>query len=64
MTENDFTPIFIILGCTAFLGFVLGLTTGTSTARGETEEKTIVYCIEQPKDCKIKYDYYKLENQK
>ena len=64
MTDDDFTPIFILLGCTAVLFFVLGLTTGTSSARRETEEQTIVYCIERPSACKTKYDYYKLEARK
>jgi hypothetical protein len=65
MTDNDyFTPILIVLGCTAVMFFVLGLTTGTSTARRETEEQTVVYCVEKPSACKTKYDYYKLENQK
>ena len=39
-------------------------TSGTLSARKETEEKTIVYCMEQPSACKTKYDYYKLENKK
>ena len=67
MNESDtdyLTPILIILGCTALMFFVLGLTTGTSTARRETEEQTVVYCVEQPSACKVKYDYYKLENKK
>ena len=64
MSEEDYTPILIALGCGAVLVFVLGLTIGTVNARGETEEKTIGYCIEQPSACKVKYDYYKLENQK
>ena len=64
ITEEDFTPILIFIGCTAVLFFVLGLNIGTVTARGETEEQTVVYCVEQPTACKTKYDYYKLENQK
>jgi hypothetical protein len=64
MIEEDFTPILILVGCTAVLFLVIGLTTGTVTARGETEEQTVVYCVEKPADCKTKYDYYKLENQK
>lgn len=62
--EEDFTPSIILLGCTAFMCLVLGLVIGTTTARQETEEHTIVYCVEQPKDCKIKYDFYKLQEAK
>ncbi len=43
---------------------IYSYTSGTSSARKETEEKTIVYCMEQPSACKTKYDYYKLENKK
>ena len=64
MTDDDFKPILILLGCTAFLFLVLGLAIGTSSARRETEEQTVVYCIEQPSACKTKYDYYKLEERK
>lgn len=64
MSQEDFTPIFALLGCTAVFCFVLGLTTGTIAARGETEERTVVYCMEQPSACKVKYDYYKLEARK
>jgi hypothetical protein len=64
MTDEDFKPFFIIVGCTAVLFFLLGFTAGTSSARGEAEEQTVVYCMEQPSACKTKYDYYKLENSK
>lgn len=64
MTDDDPTPIFIFFGCTAVLLLALGLTIGTSSARRETEEQTVVYCIEQPSACKTKYDYYKLEERK
>lgn len=64
MTNDDFTPIFIVTSCCLVLGFAMGAVVGTISARGETEEKTIVYCMEQPSACKVKYDYYKLENQK
>jgi hypothetical protein len=64
MTNDDFTPIFIVTSCCLVLGFAMGAVVGTISARGETEEKTIVYCIEQPSACKVKYDYYKLEARK
>ena len=64
MTDDSYTPLSILLGGTAVLFFVLGLNIGTVTARGETEEQTVVYCIEQPTACKTKYNYFKLENQK
>jgi hypothetical protein len=64
MTDEDFKLFFISVGCTAVLFFFLGLVAGTSSARGEAEEQTVVYCMEQPADCKTKYDYYKLENSK
>lgn len=64
MTDEDFTPILIMVGCTAALFFFLGIAIGSSSERRETEEQTVVYCIEQPSACKTKYDYYKLEAQK
>jgi hypothetical protein len=38
----------------------LGFMAGEQTA----EEKTIVYCMEQPSACKVKYDFYKFEEVK
>jgi hypothetical protein len=44
-----------------FLGFNIGGHNGMSVGKNEG----IVYCMEQPKECKIQYDYLKLqENQK
>jgi hypothetical protein len=64
MSDDDFTPILILLSCTALIFLVLGFTTGTVTARQETEEKTVVYCIEKPANCKVKYEFYKLQEEK
>ena len=64
MTDDNFAPIFAVTLSCLVLGFLPGLLLGTVTARQKTEEKTVVYCMEQPKDCKVKYDYYKLENAK
>jgi hypothetical protein len=64
LDENDYATLF--LAVSAFVG-IMCLTSyihGTVSARRETEEKTIVYCMEQPSACKTKYDYYKLENKK
>jgi len=64
MSDDNYTPILGLVFCTAVLCFVYGHINGTVTARGETEEQTVVYCVEQPNACKTKYDFYKLENQK
>lgn len=60
MTNDDGTSV-IIAFCFIVIAFVPGFLFGTLTSRGETEQKTIVYCIEQPSACKVKYDYYQLE---
>jgi|AACY02.1.fsa_nt_gi hypothetical protein len=61
MTDDNLTPTLGIILSGIVIGFFPGLLLGTVTARQETEEKVIVYCMEQPKGCKVKYDYYKLE---
>ena len=60
MTNDDSISV-IIAFCFIVIAFVPGFLFGTLTSRGETEQKTIVYCIEQTSACKVKYDYYKLE---
>lgn len=62
MTDNYWTaPVFLLflcaLGASSYaIGFNNGEHFGTNQG--------IVYCIEKQKECKIKYDYLKLENQK
>jgi hypothetical protein len=52
--------LFLIL-VPALLIFVAGSLLGYDNGKNTT----IKYCIEQPKECKIQYDYLKLqENQK
>ena len=64
MIDDDFIPFFVTLLSGITIGLFLGLVVATVTERGATEKKTVVYCVEQPSACKVKYDYYKLENQK
>jgi hypothetical protein len=64
LNEKDYASLFLVTF--VFVGFMCltSYISGTVSARKETEEKTIVYCMEQPSACKTKYDYYKLENKK
>ena len=53
--------LLIATGMCYLIGFGVGVDTGLEKGKNEG----IVYCMEQPKECKIKYDYLKLqENQK
>lgn len=57
----------IILAVIATIGtmFLLGSTIGYDYGVDEGKNQGIVYCMEKQKECKIKYDYLKLqENQK
>ena len=61
MNDNDdFFPFLIIFLLVAGLSFMFGFNTGETS----TKRETISYCVEKPADCKIKYDFYKLENKK
>jgi hypothetical protein len=54
----------------AFLGvvgvmFLLGSWFGFDDGKDKGKNEGIVYCVEKPKECKISYEYIKLqENQK
>ena len=48
--------LLFVSGALYVIGFNMGEQSGTNQG--------IVYCIEKQKECKIKYDYLKLENQK
>jgi len=62
MTNDEFLPfVMVIATCSLVFGMsYLGFMAGEQTA----EEKTIVYCMEQPSACKVKYDFYKFEEVK
>ena len=64
MLSNEERLYLFLVGIFIGLMCLYSYTRGTLSARKETEEKTIVYCMEQPSACKTKYDYYKLENKK
>ena len=65
---NDDFPIgalcFGILATVA-VAFLLGSRFGFDDGMVKGKNEGIVYCIEKPKECKISYEYLKLqENQK
>ncbi len=59
--DNSITLFIIICISSVFgFGYIIGFKMGEASAQHET----INFCVEQPSACKVKYDYYKLENQK
>jgi hypothetical protein len=58
-------PLILGLPTFASLIFFLGFNIGGYNGMSVGKDAGIVYCMEQPKNCKISYDYLKLvENQK
>ena len=65
MNPSVFIPLILGLPTFASLIFFLGLNIGGHNGMNVGRNQGIVYCIEKQKECKIKYDYLKLqENQK
>ena len=66
LDEKNYASLFLVVSASHFVGIMClySYISGTVPSRRETEEKTIVYCMEQPSACKTQYDYYKLENKK
>lgn len=63
---NENASIFFVI-CALFVfsvGFSMGFVMGTLSAREETEQGTIIKCMENQKECKVKYDFYQLSNVK
>jgi hypothetical protein len=61
--NNDYWvfPIFMMATCFGIIVFAFSYSNGKTDGKNEG----IVYCIEKPQECKIQYDYLKLqENQK
>lgn len=61
-TFNLFVGFFCIgISCFVF-GVVLGGLWTDERVIDETNKSTTIFCVEKPKECKIRYDYYKLED--
>ena len=60
MSDENFKLTSGIVFGAIMLGVFLGVVVASETERGATEKK-IMYCIEQPSACKVKYDYYQLD---
>lgn len=56
----------ILLGVLASLGvaFLLGLKFGVDDGLVDGKNEGIIFCMEKPKECKISYDYLKLQEKK
>jgi hypothetical protein len=55
--DDLITPLFIVVGLSIFGAFLYGNNDGYN--RGK--ETTIKHCIEKQSECKIEYDYLKLQ---
>jgi hypothetical protein len=62
MNDDNSIALFILIGIISALGvgYIVGFTVGEQFSQKET----INFCIEKPAECKTKYDYFKLEEQK
>jgi len=60
--NDDWASVIVLFVLIAsFMGMLL-FADGQGYKKGVNE--TLILCIEKPADCKIKYDYLKLEEQK
>lgn len=63
MDDNKAWVVFLVI--VGFLSFgFLGFISGISLREFSVTRETTIACIEQPKVCKTKYDYYKLPDTK
>jgi hypothetical protein len=63
--DNVFGGLLLAVFATVGVFFLLGSRFGFDDGLEKGKNEGIVYCIEKPKECKIQYDYLKLqENQK
>jgi len=57
--KDDTFPFWVI----AFVGGVtMGLLLNYKSGAPEATKSATIFCVEKPKECKIRYDYYKLED--
>lgn len=61
---DDDSPIFFLVIIMFALGFFTPIIFLSHSFEKTIEVQTVIYCIEKPKDCKTKYDFYKLKDTK
>jgi len=61
MNPSVFIPLILGLPTFASLIFFLGFNIGGHNGMSVGRNQGIVYCMEKQKECKIKYDYLKLQ---
>jgi hypothetical protein len=66
--NDDYVPVVIITIATTLaicsfvaVGYSVGQRNGIETGKVEGKNEGIVYCVEKPKECKIAFDYLKLQ---
>ena len=62
--EEELPSITLLFFLVFMIALILGTTVGSITGEERATKETTIYCIQQPKECKIKYDFYTLENTK
>jgi len=63
-TDELMDAFFATVCCAFLLGGTLGYIVGLVDIGPRTTKETINLCVEKPKECKVKYDFYQLEKQK
>ena len=63
--DNAMRGLLLALLVAIAMSYLIGFGAGVNTGLENGKNEGIVFCMEQPKECKIQYDYLKLqENQK
>jgi predicted Na+-dependent transporter len=61
--NDDFSTGLIGIACVILIPFalVVGIIVGAMSEAPRERDKTIIYCIDNPDQCKIEYTYLKLK---
>lgn len=64
ISGDELTVIIFFFCASFFIGGITGYIVGNVDGWSSATKETINFCVEKPKECKVKYEFYKLEQQK
>ena len=64
ISDDELIVIIFFFCASFFIGGILGYNVGNAAGWSTATKETMNFCVEKPKECKVKYEFYKLEQQK
>ena len=61
MTEFEQGLVVLVALIVGVSGWIVGVVIGDEQGRKDATRSATIECVNKPKECKIRYDYYQIE---